>query len=88
MAMEAAVDCILDPETREPMFGIEDVPDLLGLELPAINELIGRVNEVANFTQAQADDAAKNSEATDENRPSSASPSPAETSTSSPTPIR
>jgi hypothetical protein len=88
VGLRSAIPVLLDPETKEPRFGLDEVDDLVELPMPVINELLGRVNEVANFTQAQADDAAKNSEATDENRPSSASPSPAETSMSSPTPIR
>lgn len=88
LGLRAALPLLLDPETKEPYFGIDEVDDLLELPMAAINELIEAANRASNFTEADAETAAKNSGETAASSIGAVSPSAAATSTSSPTPTR
>jgi len=88
LGLRAAIPILLDPETKEPRFGIDEVEDLLEFPLAVYTELTNAAAAGGTFTKAQAEEDEKNSAAEGETNSSSASPVPAATSTSSPTPIR
>lgn len=86
--LRAALYCVLDPETRGPLFTPDDVETLLELDTPALTDLFTITDDVSNFTQAAAEEQEKNSGAMADGSTSSPSREAAATSTSSPTPIR
>ncbi len=87
IGIRSAIPLLLDPDTHEPRFGIDEIDDLLDLPMEVINELVNAANETGVFTKAQADDAAKNSVEIIGGNSSLISPDTAATSTSSPTPM-
>jgi hypothetical protein len=86
LRLRGSIPCIRWPDDGTPMFDHEDIDTLMELDSPSIQELLNEVDTVSNFTAAQAEEAAKNSVATDESSISSVSRSTAATSTFSPTP--
>lgn len=88
LGLRSAVPVMLDPDTKLPYFGVDEVEDLLDLPMDTINELMQAANEGSGFTATQAEEARKNSVTTDDGATSSVSPSDPATPTSSPTPIR
>lgn len=79
LGVRSMIPVLLDPETKEPRFGMDEVDDLLELEMPILNELMEAANSASTFTQEQAEDAVKNSEETVGSNTSSVSPSTAVT---------
>jgi hypothetical protein len=88
LSLRVCAPCILDPDTREPLFTADDVDALMEMDTPSLNAIIGKVNTLSNFTRKQAEEAEKNSVTTDDASMSSVSPSAAATPASLPTPIR
>jgi hypothetical protein len=88
LALRAALPLLLDPETKEPAFALEEVDDVMGFSVSIINEFIAVTSDFAAYTKAKAEEAAKNSAAMASGSTSSGSPEEAAMSTSSPTPIR
>ncbi len=75
LGLRSAIPVLLDPQTREPRFGMDEVDDLLEFEMPVINELMEAVNRISTFTQADAVQNGKNSVEEGENNSSSTLPS-------------
>jgi hypothetical protein len=83
--VRASLPCLLWPDDRTPVFAYEDLDTLLEMDTVSLMEMMNKVDEVSNFTQAQAE---KNSAAMVDASTSSGSPEGVATSSPSPTPIR
>jgi len=88
LGLRATVAVLLDPATKLPRFGLDEIDDLLEFDMPTINELMEAANRYSGFTPAQAAEQEKNSVAMADASSSSPSPGGAATSTSSLTPAR